>query len=76
MNGDNGTKFEILKFPVLTIAIPLRCSTVGSGLTQHVNELKVTVANMILKHAVKQNTKTYGTCASIGTQDFSTQLIK
>jgi hypothetical protein len=76
MIGDTGTKFPILKFPMLTIATPLRCSTLGSGLTQYVAEFTVTVPNMILKHAVKQNTKTYGTCAYTGTQDFCTQLIK
>jgi len=72
MIGDSGTKFQILKFPVLTIATPLRCSTLGSGLTQHVAEFAVTAPNMILKHAVKQNTQTYGTRGYTGTQDFCT----
>lgn len=76
MSGDTGTKFPILRFPVLTSASPLRCSALGSGFTQHVAELTVTVPNMILKHAVKQNTKTYGTCAYTGNQDSCTQLIR
>ena len=74
--GDNGTKFQMLRFPLLTIATPLRCTTLGSGLTQHVADFTVTLPDMILKHTVQQNTKICGTCAYTGTQDFGTQLIK
>jgi hypothetical protein len=61
MCGDTGTYFQILRFPLLTIATPLRCFTLGSGLTLHVAEITFTVPNTIVKYAVKQNTKTYGT---------------
>jgi len=76
MSGDTGTKFQILRLPLLSSATPLQCSTLGSGFTHHVAELTVTVPSMILKHTVKQNTKTYGACAYTGNQNFCIQLLK
>jgi hypothetical protein len=73
MSSDTGTKFQI---SLLTIATPLWCSTLGSGLNLYVAEITVTVSNMIVNHAVKQNSKTYGICACTSTHDLCTQLIK
>lgn len=38
-SSDTGTKFQI---SLLTIATPLRCSTLGSGLNLYVAEITVT----------------------------------